>query len=86
MARTRLKSNSSKVPAHREAENGASATRRVLPRAADYDNNEALWAAYRRYDRTVVTEKLLRSYWMRMAQTPPVTRKSHRRTHSTRIR
>jgi hypothetical protein len=70
-----MKSNSSKIPAHRRTENGASATPGVSGRTADYDNNEALWAAYRRYDKTAVTEKLLRNYWLRMAQTPPVMRK-----------
>ena len=30
--------------------------------AADYEIDEALWAAYRRYDKSAVTKQLLRRY------------------------
>jgi hypothetical protein len=60
---------------------------RVMPRSArrapDYDVEEALWAAYRRYDKTAVTEKLLRRYWMRMAHVPRGTRKNYKRPQTT---
>ena len=31
-------------------------------RTPDYETDEALWAAYRRYDKSAVTAKLLRRY------------------------
>jgi hypothetical protein len=31
-------------------------------RTSDYETDEALWAAYRRYDKSAVTAKLLRRY------------------------
>jgi hypothetical protein len=52
--------------------------------APDYQIDEALWAAYRRYDKSAVTEKLLRRYLPGLASilelngTPDPGRKSVR--------
>ena len=35
--------------------------------ASDYEIDEALWAAYRRYDKSAVTEQLLRRYLTALA-------------------
>ena len=38
--------------------------------ASDYEIDEALWAAYRRYDKSAVTEQLLRRYLTALAFLP----------------
>jgi len=51
-----------------QAKANSSRVRRPQSRSApDYRIDEALWAAYRRYDRSAVTEKLLRKY-LRLAR------------------
>ena len=51
-----------------QAKANSSRVRRPQSRSApDYRIDEALWAAYRRYDRSAVTEKLLRNY-LRLAR------------------
>ena len=51
-----------------QAKANSSRFRRPQSRSApDYRIDEALWAAYRRYDRSAVTEKLLRNY-LRLAR------------------
>ena len=56
MALQKAKANSSRV-------------RRPHSRSApDYQIDKALWAAYRRYDKSAVTEKLLRNYLPRLAR------------------